>query len=349
MTSSGLKIPTGASDVMTALITLSSGKSFPVSDGLNILESAAQNQISLPYSCKTGRCSTCKCKVISGETKVLVNESGLTELEKAEGWILSCARTAITDVVLEVEDMRGVVLPPAKTQPCRISSLERLAPDVIKVVLRLPPSVIFNFIPGQYIDIIGPGGIRRSYSVANAPKADNSLELHIRAVQNGAMSQYWFNQAAVNDLLRLHGPHGTFFMRNIAQRDLVFLATGTGIAPVKAMLEALPSLSVDQLPQSVSVLWGGRHENDLYFNLLELTGNFQYTPVLSRSATWKGERGYVQDVLLRRQSDFLNCTVYACGSDSMIHSAKLALTAAGLPCHYFYSDAFVCSGTHASL
>lgn len=330
------------------LITLSSGKTFKLSGGSSILEAAAQSQISLPYSCKTGRCSTCKCKVISGETKALVAEIGLTQSEKAEGWILSCARTATTNVVLEVEDLGGVVLYPAKTQACRISSLEKLAPDVIKVVLRLPPSAIFDFIPGQYVDVIGPGGVRRSYSLANAPKAENTLELHIRAVENGAMSHYWFSQAKVNDLLRLHGPQGTFFMRNIAKRDVVFLATGTGIAPVKAMLEALPSLSVDQLPRSVSVLWGGRNEHDLYFNLAELPGTFQYTPVLSRSATWNGERGYIQDVLLSRKADLLNSTVYACGSDAMIHSAKVALTMAGLPSHHFYSDAFVCSSTLTS-
>jgi CDP-4-dehydro-6-deoxyglucose reductase len=329
-------------------VKLSSGKSFECAQGVTILEAANQGKITIPYSCKTGRCSTCKCKLISGETKALVAEIGLTESEKAEGWILGCVRAATSDVVLEVEDLGEVVLHPAKTQVCRISALEKLAPDVIKVVLRLPPGAIFNFIPGQYIDVIGPGSVRRSYSLANAPKTDNTLELHIRAVESGVMSHYWFNQAKVNDLLRLHGPLGTFFLRNIAQRDLVFLATGTGIAPVKAMLEAMPSVSPNQLPRSVSVLWGGRHENDLYFNLEELPGTFQYTPVLSRSATWKGERGYIQDVLLRRKSDLLNSTVYACGSDSMIDSAKVALKAAGLPSHHFHSDAFVCSSNITS-
>lgn len=237
-------------------ITLSSGKIFDASSALSILDSAAENRIYLPYSCKTGRCSTCKCKVLSGETKTLVAEIGLTESEKAAGWILSCARTAISDVTLDVEDLGDVALPTVKTQACRISSLEKLAPDVIKVILRLPPSTEFNFIPGQYIDVIGPSGVRRSYSLANAPKPDNTLELHIRAVENGTMSHYWFNQAAVNDLLRLNGPKGTFFMRSLAQRELVFLATGTGIAPVKSMLEALPNLSAEQMPQSVTVLWG---------------------------------------------------------------------------------------------
>jgi len=329
------------------VVKLASGKSFECAQEVTILEAATQEKITIPYSCKTGRCSTCKCKVIRGETKALIAELGLTESEKVEGWILSCARTATSDVVLEAEDLGGVVIPPAKTQACRISILEKLAPDVIKVVLRLPPAITFNFIPGQYIDVIGPGGVRRSYSLANAPKTDNTLELHIRAVEGGKMSHYWFNQAAANDLLRLHGPQGTFFLRNTAQRELVFLATGTGIAPVKAMIEALPGLSPEQLPKSVTVLWGARHTHDLYFDVTALPGPHRYIPVLSRATVWQGERGYIQDVLLRDKSDFSNCSVYACGSDAMIHSSKEALTAAGLSSQYFYSDAFVCSSTLA--
>jgi CDP-4-dehydro-6-deoxyglucose reductase len=328
-------------------VKLTSGKSFECTQGVSILEAATQRKILIPYSCKTGRCSTCKCKVISGETKALIAEIGLTESEKVEGWILSCARTSTSDVVLEAEDLGDVVVPDEKTQACRISILEKLSPDVIKVVLRLPPAVTFNFIPGQYIDVIGPNGIRRSYSVANAPKTDNTLELHIRAVENGAMSHYWFSRAKVNDLLRLHGPQGTFFLRSISQRDLVFLATGTGIAPIKAMLEAMPSIPMNQSPRAVFVFWGGRHEHDLYFNLADLPGSFNYIPVLSRSAAWKGERGHIQDAFLRYKLNLSNCSVYACGSDVMIHSAKNALTAAGLPSHHFYSDAFVCSGTNA--
>lgn len=329
-----------------AVVKLTSGKNFESTQGVSILDAATQGKITIPYSCKTGRCSTCKCRVVAGETKALVAELGLTEIEKAEGWILSCARAATTDVVLEVEDLGDVLLPEARTQVCRISSLDKLAPDVIKVVLRMPPSVALNFIPGQYIDVIGPGGIRRSYSLANAPKVDNTLELHIRAVEKGAMSQYWFNQSAVNDLLRLHGPQGTFFLRNITKRDLIFLATGTGAAPVKAMLEALPSFPASQQPQSITIIWGARYEHDLYFDFASLPGIKKYIPVLSRAeATWQGERGYVQDALLRYISDLHNGVVYACGSDAMIHSAKSTLIAAGLPSQHFYSDAFVCSST----
>ena len=327
-----------------ACVQLIGGKKFEASNGISLLEEATMSGVSLPYSCKTGRCSTCKCKVIRGDTRVLVLERGLTEAEKSEGWILSCARTATTDLILEVEDLGDAVIPSPKTQPCRINSLEKLAPDVLKVVLRLPPSVTFNFIPGQYVDVIGPSGIRRSYSLANAPKANNTLELHIRAVENGAMSQYWFNKSMVNDLLRLHGPQGTFFMRKIAQRDLIFLATGTGIAPVKAMLEALPSFAANQTPQSVTVIWGARHQCDLYFDITGLSGMQKFIPVLSRAeATWQGQRGYIQDVLLHHMPDLRNGVVFACGSDAMIQSTKSRLKAAGLPSQHFYYDAFVCS------
>lgn len=330
-------------------IILSSGPRFDIEADMSILDAAAKATVSLPYSCKSGRCSTCKCKVISGETTALQEETGLSAAEKAEGWILSCVRSATTDVVIEAEDLGGIVLPPIKTVPCRISVLEKLAPDVLRVVLRLPPTAGFSFLAGQYIDIIGPGGVRRSYSLASAGAADKSLELHIRAVEDGAMSHYWFKQAKVDDLLRLNGPLGTFFLRGSAGRDLVFLATGTGIAPVKAILESMSTLASEARPRSVTVLWGGRVPGDLYIDVAAIPGGHRYVPVLSRAnATWNGSRGHVQDVLLGMQPDLAEAIVYACGSDAMIHAANDSLVRAGLPANRFYSDAFVCSAPNSS-
>lgn len=330
-------------------VELSSGKLFSASASETLIAAAARAGIPMPYSCKSGRCSTCKCKVISGVTTALQDETGLSAAEQAEGWILSCVRAASSDLMIEAEDLAGVDLPPIKTLPCRISSIATLAPDVLQVYLRLPATADFRFIAGQYIDIIGPGGnIRRSYSLANASRSDKTLELHIRAVDGGAMSEYWFKQARPNDLLRLNGPLGTFFLRDAADVDLVFLATGTGIAPVKAILESLPHLALAHRPKSVTVVWGGRIPSDLYFDI-GACGDHQFIPVLSRAGlNWQGARGYVQDVLIERMPDLSNATVYACGSDSMIHGAKEALVAAGLSSQRFYSDAFVCSDTHQS-
>jgi CDP-4-dehydro-6-deoxyglucose reductase len=325
-------------------IETSSGKRFPAEKGASLLDAAAAAGISLPYSCKTGRCSACKCRVLSGRTEALAAESGLAEEEKAAGWILSCVRAAASDLLLETADLGAIVLPAVRTWPCRIQRLARPAADVLQVWLRLPPTAEFAHIPGQYIEVIGAGGLRRSYSLANASAADKLLELHIRQVEGGAMSSYWFGGAAENDLLRLSGPKGTFFLRDIAGLDLVFLATGTGIAPVKAMLEALPALSPLEAPRSVTVYWGGRWEKDLYIDLGAIRGTFRFVPVLSRAgAEWAGAKGYVQQALLEARPALENTAVYACGSDAMIHSAREDLRRAGLPEQRFFSDAFVCS------
>lgn len=328
------------------IVTLLSGAQFDADAGASILDSAERAKVILPYSCKTGRCSSCKCKVVSGETIVLRPEAGLSEEEKLEGWVLSCVREAETDVVLEVDDLGGIALPSAKTLPCRINRLELLSPDVIQVQLRLPPTAVFSFIPGQYIEVIGPSGIRRSYSLANASCADKVLELHIRAVDAGVMSEYWFNLAKVNDLLRLHGPLGTFVLRETVGVDLYFLATGTGIAPVKAMMESFIDRPLNQRPRSITVYWGGRSPSDLYFDVSRVPIEHTFEPVLSRAnESWEGSRGYVQQALLKRNPDFSNALVYACGSDAMIRSAKELLVQSGLSANRFYSDAFVCSSS----
>jgi CDP-4-dehydro-6-deoxyglucose reductase len=324
------------------VVKLSTGREFLAAEDVTLVDAALSAGIALPHSCKTGRCSTCKCKVLQGKTTALQTEIDLSAAEKAEGWILSCVRSAQTDVILEVEDLGNVALPPRKTLPCRISSIDRLSTDVVRIKLRLPPTADFRSIPGQYIDVIGPFGVRRSYSLANANTADKTLELHIRAVAGGVMSDYWFKQAKANDLLRFNGPLGTFFLRGLDQLHLVFLATGTGIAPVKAMLESLPRIAPERAPKSVTVFWGGRTAEDLYFDPQAIPAGHRFVPVLSRAAAgWAGVSGYVQNALIATQPDLAHTAVYACGSDAMIRNAKASLLAAGLPHNHFFADAFV--------
>lgn len=328
------------------VITTTQGRSFAIATSQSILDAALQEGVQLAYSCRTGRCSTCKCKVIRGSSTALHPELGLSHQELDKGWILTCVRTAETDLEIEADSLDGLELATPKTTPCRIQSLDRVAPDVLKVCLRLPPNNPLSFRPGQYVDVIGPGGVRRSYSLANAEQDDKMLELHIRAVEGGIMSNYWFEQAKVNDLLRLHGPLGTFFLRDIDQLDLVFLATGTGIAPVKAMLEGLEQTAPDQRPRSVTVYWGGRTPEDLYWDLAHASFPHRFVPVLSRADEhWTGMRGHVQQALIAERFDPARSVVYACGSDAMIHSARDVLLQSGLPENRFFSDAFVCSAT----
>jgi len=328
-----------------AIIHLTSGREFSAESGVTLLDAASAAGIALPYSCRTGRCSTCKALVQRGQTRPLTEETGLGPEEIEAGWILTCVRSAETDVELDIEDLGGITLPQPKTLPCRIAELDKLAPDVLRVKLRLPPTSAFTFIPGQYIDVIGANGIRRSYSLANSSYSEKLLELHVRGVKGGTMSDYWFNHAKSNDLLRLNGPLGTFFLRECAKTDIFFLGTGTGIAPIKSMLESLVHVPEDQQPQSITVLWGGRKPEDFYIDLTATHGKHRYIPVISRpSEGWAGAKGYVQDILLSTAPDLSKAAVYACGSDNMIHDAKKLLSNAGLPTARFYSDAFVSSG-----
>ena len=327
------------------VITTESGFSFTQSEQETILNSAGKSGVNLPYSCQTGRCSTCKCKVISGDTFSLVDEVGLTQKEKDNGWILTCARSATSNLVIAIDDLGDMVLPKPALFPCRINSINKVSKHVVRVSLRLPPSSNFKILPGQYVDIIGPLGVRRSYSVANHV-TDNILEIHVGEVEEGCLSDYWFQKAKTNDLLRLNGPLGTFFLRSIKAQDLIFLATGTGIAPIKAMIESIKLLAPEDRPNSVAVFWGGRTLDDLYFDPSTDHELLRYVPVLSRpAADWDGYKGYVQDAFLNENSELLNCVIYACGSDKMIRSSCEILLKSGLPEKNFFSDAFLPSAS----
>ena len=327
------------------MINTNNGLSFSQIDGESILTSSEKAGFSFPYSCRNGRCSSCKCRVTQGDTESFGEELGLSQDQKSAGWILGCVRSAKSDITIDVEDLSKVVLFPNRTLPCKIDGISLLAQDVIRVVLRFPPASKIEYYPGQYVDLIGVGGARRSYSIANAFDTSNRLELHIKKVLDGTMSEYWFNNAKEGDLLRVNGALGTFFLRDVAGKNLIFLATGTGIAPVKAMLEGLSEIPTCEQPASVAVYWGGRIPSDLYYEFSGFDFRFHFEPVLSRpSSDWLGKVGYVQNVLLSEGLDLNKAEVYACGSDAMIRSARELLVKAGLPERSFYSDAFVSSG-----
>ena len=328
-------------------VTLATGISYDVGVGVSILEAAEAAGLQLPHSCRSGRCSSCKCKIV-GETEALSAETGLNEAEKAEGWVLACVRAALEDVAVDLHEIDDARFAKPRMVPAKIDTLEMLSDDVMRVRLRLPPGMGFDFVAGQYVDVVGKGGLRRSYSLAR--RADGGpLELHIRRVEGGEMSAYWFEEAKINDLLRIHGPVGTFCLRHGPETTVVFLATGTGIAPVMAMLEELASTPEADRPAKVAVYWGGRRPQDLYCDLASHFDGVEVVTTLSRADyDWSGARGYVQEhalTMIAELEEPLNVQVYACGSDAMIRSARAAIEAAGVPGHAFYSDAFVASNT----
>ena len=325
-------------------VLLRNGNRFNCDPSTTILDNAIANEIALEHSCKNGQCGVCEAKVLSGETKVLRPEIALNAEKLEQGFVLTCCRTATSDISLDTEDLPELADIRTKTYPARIDSIEQLTQSIIKVVLRTPPNDKIHFLAGQYISVIGPNGLRRSYSIANAPRADGKIELHIKKVDGGAFSAYWFEQAKVNDLLRFEGPLGTFFIRNPLPKKLILLATGTGLAPIKALLENLSTLPVENLPE-VNVYWGSRHAEDIYLDATTLSGAKSKMHVLlsQPEPEWTGRKGYVQNAVLADFEQFDDCAVYACGSINMIESAKAALLESGLPSSKFHADAFVSS------
>lgn len=322
-------------------VSLANDKSFDAADTVSLLDAAAATGVTLEYSCRNGRCGVCKTRLLAGTTQLIQPEESLTAAEAEAGVILTCCRAATSDVTIEAEDLSFLAGIHPKTLPCRIDSLEPQSAAVLKVVLRLPPTAGFVFLSGQYIDVIAPEGFRRSYSLANAPRIDGRLVLYIAAVDGGRMSQYWFSQAKVNDLLRLEGPFGTFCLREYLPPRLVFLATGTGIAPVKALLEQLGHDGVS-VGRELRVYWGLRHEQDICWQPGPEHAGADFIPVLSRAdAAWTGRRGYVQQALLQDLPDLAETAVFACGSPDMIAAARELLPAAGLSARLLFSDAFV--------
>lgn len=326
------------------MITLSNGRFFFADPAISILDAARAQGVTLEYSCRTGRCGVCKAPVIAGETVILRPEDeSLSAAEAAAGFILTCCRAAGGDVGLDVEPLDRLAGIEIRTAPARIVSMDRLAPGIVKVVLKTPPASPMRFLAGQYVDVMAQG-VRRSYSLANAPRADGLLELIVKRYSEGVLSRYWFERAAPNDLLRIEGPFGTFFLREEGPANIVFLATGSGIAPVKALLEELAADPARAARHRFSVFWGNRETESFCWDPAELGLDVGFHRLLSGpGADWGGKRGYVQDAAIRHGIDPGDTVVYACGSSAMIASAREAMLSLGLPARRFFSDAFVSS------
>ena len=331
------------------VITLANGRQFEATPGTTLLDAALSHGVVLEHSCRTGRCGSCKARVTNGSTANLRPPTALTDDELVRGWVLTCTDEATSDVHLDIEDLGALGGIETRVVPARIDAIERLADDVVRVRLRLPPRSPLRFLAGQYVDVTGPAGVKRSYSIASSAAAPDRLELQIRRVDGGALSAYWFGQARPNDMLRFNGPRGTFFLRPVGGLDVILLATGTGIAPIMSMLSQLAAASDDNRPRSVSLYWGGRHREDHYLDPSAALEGLRYIPVLSRGdVDWHGAQGHVQDVLLNdvahgRAPSLARAVVYACGSEAMIHGARNLLADAGLSPKRFYFDTFVSS------
>ncbi|PKO62102.1 MAG: CDP-6-deoxy-delta-3,4-glucoseen reductase [Betaproteobacteria bacterium HGW-Betaproteobacteria-18] len=324
-----------------------SGREFNVAADETILATGIAQGINLPYGCKDGACGSCKCKKISGSVTHGVHQSkALSDAEEAQGFVLTCCASPMSDVVLE---SRQVTLEGAfaiKKMPTRVTSLEKVSNDVIVLKLQMPANEVFAYHPGQYIEFLLQGGVRRSYSMASAPHLiGQGLELHIRHMPGGKFTDHVFATMKERDILRIEGPYGSFYLREDSAKPMVLLASGTGFAPIKAMLE---HMQFKGITRAATLYWGGRRPADLYMDdwvkarLAELP-NLRYVPVISDALpedNWHGRTGFVHRAVLQDLPDLSGYQVYACGAPIVVDSARTDYLKAGLPEDEFYADSF---------
>ncbi len=324
-----------------------SGHSFEANADETILDAALRQGLTLPYGCRDGACGACRGKVLEGMVDHgKAQAHALSDADKAAGTTLFCCAKAQGDLVIEAKEARKQGDIPIKTLPARVQTMEKVAPDVMIVRLKLPASERLQFLAGQYIDILLKDGKRRSFSLANAPHDDELLELHIRLVPGGLFTSQVFNGMKEKDIVRLNGPHGTFFLREDSPKPMVMIAGGTGFAPIKAVVE---HAIAEKAQRPITVYWGGRARADLY--QMELAehwaaahANIRFVPVLSEPAAddrWEGRRGLVHEAAMADFPDLSAHQVYVCGAPMMVAVSKRDFCGrCKLPDDEFFADSF---------
>ena len=337
---------------MTYTITVQpSGRSFEAEPAETMLAAGIRQGIGLPYGCKDGACGSCKCKKLSGSvTHGPHQEKTLSAQEEADGYVLTCCGTATSDVVLESRQVTHAGAFPIKKMPARVATLEKLSPDVVRLKLQLPANDIIQYHAGQYVEFILRDGARRSYSMANAPHTlvENGapmIDLHIRHMPGGKFTDHVFGAMKEKEIMRIEGPYGSFHLQE-SPKPIVLLASGTGFAPIKAIIEHMQFMGITR---DAVLYWGGRRPHDLYMDewvkarCAEMP-HLKYVPVVSDALPedgWSGRTGFVHLAVLQDFADLSGHQVYACGAPIVVDSArKDFVEKAGLPEHEFFADAF---------
>ena len=323
-----------------------SGHVFEMEANEKILDAALHHGFAFPYGCRDGACTTCAGKVLAGEVAYPDEwPLGLSEEDHEKGLALFCQARPLSDLEIEVKEIGAAKDIAVKTLPTRIIKMEKLAPDVMMLHLKLPASERLQFLAGQYIDILLKDGRARSFSLANSPGHDEFLELHIREVPGGDFTERVFHGMKEKDLLRIKGPLGSFFLRDDSERPIIMMAGGTGFAPAKGMIEQAIEMG---LQQPITLYWGVRATADLYqYELIEKwtqeNERIHFIPVLSepdKDDNWQGRTGFVHDAVADDFKDLSAHDVYMCGPPPMIEAAKKAFALRGVDQEHLFYDSF---------
>ena len=322
-----------------------------------ILTAALRAGFLIPYGCKNGACGSCKGRIVEGEVALGNYQSTtLPELERLQGETLFCVARPLSDVTVEARDVRKTGDVVIKTLPCRIEHLDRVVDDVTIMRVKLPANERLRFQAGQYVEFLLKDGKRRSFSMANAPHDDAHIELHIRHTPGGLFTDRVFGVTEpamkIRDILRIEGPHGSFFLREESDKPIIMVASGTGFAPIKAIIEHMLHTSNTR---PITLYWGGRRPKDLYLNHLAVAWaekypeQFKYVPVVSDALpedAWTGRTGFVHRAVMQDFADLSTHQVYACGAPIVVDSARKDFMGERLLSEDdFFADSFTLAAT----
>ncbi|MEO7241472.1 MAG: CDP-6-deoxy-delta-3,4-glucoseen reductase [Variovorax sp.] len=336
---------------MPYTVTLSpSGHSYACDSTVEVLKAGLDAGMFMPYSCRSGLCNTCRGKIVEGKVDYGdIHDAYLSEQDRAQGYALLCQAKPLSDLTIEVDEIdAGEAIRP-KYMPARILDLKRAANDVMIVKLGMPMNEPTLFRAGQYVDFVRPDGVRRSYSIASTPTNDGlrSLELHMRHLPGGRFTDRVFGAMKVREMHKIEAPLGSFFLRDKSDKPMVMVASGTGFAPIKSMIN-------DSLQRGftrpITLYWGGRRREDLYMMAsceawAKQHSHIRFVPVVSEATpqcAWTGRTGFVHRVVMEDFPDLSGHQVYACGAPVMVDSARQDFSAmCGLPAEEFFADAFL--------
>lgn len=319
-----------------------SGRRFTIEEGETVLAAALRDNIGLPYGCRSGCCGTCAAKLREGEVSYPQGQPPALEGQPADT-CLPCMALAMSDLTLEAREAESLQEIEVRTLPCRVVKVEHLAHDVIQLFLKLPEGQRLQFHAGQYLEFLLSDGRRRAFSIANAPHDDELIELHIRHVDGGKFTDWVFNKLKERSILRIQAPLGSFVLDTDSPRPVLFLAGGTGFAPIKGQIQHAMHLGIER---PMALYWGVRAQRDLYMAELPERwaaerDDFRFVPVLSEpDADWTGRSGWVHEALLADYPDLSGYDIYMAGPPPMIFAARDAFRAAGALDAHMYSDAF---------
>jgi len=326
---------------------INSGAVFTVNEGESVLNAALRQGVMLPYSCKNGTCGSCKAQLESGEVHYPFHPPlALSREEIGEGSALLCQAEPTGDLQIRAREIEAVRDIHIRKLPARVTEKTLLAPDVMRIRIKLPNAQRLQFLAGQYLEILLPDGKRRAFSIASSPQEEDEIELHIRHVDGGGFTGWVFDDLKERDILRLEAPLGTFFIRNDqVERPMILMGGGTGFAPLKSMLEDLLAHR-DKRP--LHLFWGARSLADLYMHeqarqWAEQNEHIQYSSALLEAGDAKASgsfNGFVHQAVLQQYTDLSAYDIYMSGPPAMIDASRSAFLENGAEKRRIFFDSF---------